>query len=71
MKQIGACRAPVPVAVRFGGGEAALILRVGGGESGSRGRGIGLGPEGVVVSGGLMGDGGRVEGGGGSEGSGG
>ena len=58
--------------VRFGGGEAALILRVGGGESGSRGRGIGLGPEGVVVvSGGLMGDGGRAEGGGGSEGSGG
>ena len=57
--------------VRFGGGEAALILRVGGGESGSRGRReIGLGPE-AVVSGGLMGDGGRAEGGGGGEGSGG
>ena len=61
--------------VKFGGGEAALILRVGGGESGSRGRGIGLGPV-VVVSGGLVGDGGRAdggraEGGGGSEGSGG
>ena len=61
--------------VRFGGGEAALILRVGGGESGSRGRGIGLGPEGVAVNGGLVGaeegDGGRAEGGGGSDGSGG
>ena len=66
LKQIGACRAPVPV--RFGGGEAALILRVGGGERGSRGRGR-------VVSGGLVGakegDEGRAEGGGGSEGSGG
>ena len=67
LKQIGACRAAVPV--RFGGGEAALSLRVGGGESGSRGRGIRLGPEGVV-SGGLVGDRGRAEGGGGSEGSG-
>ena len=74
LKHIGACRAPGPV--RFGGGEAALILRVGGGESGSRGREIELGPEAVVVvSGGLIGaeegDGGRTEGGGGSDGSGG
>ena len=60
--------------VRFGGGEVALILRVGGGESGCRGRGIEVGPE-AVVSGGFMGaeegEGGRAEGGGGSEGSGG